>query len=66
MKTDAAIGLFNNSVRELADALGITTAAIYQWGEEVPDLRAYQIRDIVAARPKLGAGDTAPLHQEAA
>jgi len=42
MKTTAAIEAFG-SVKALADALGITVQAVYQWGEEVPALRAYQI-----------------------
>ena len=60
MRTEDAIKEFGNSVRELAEALGITREAIYQWGEEVPPLRAYEIRDILEGRraPKLGADDT--------
>ena len=60
MKTDDAIRRFNNSVRELAQSLGITSAAIYQWGDTVPALRVYQIREILAEREKVGASDTAP------
>lgn len=39
------------SIRKLADALGITEQAIHQWGDNVPELRAYQIRDLLGARP---------------
>ena len=49
MKTIYAIKLFG-SVKALAEALGITVHAIYQWGEHVPELRAYQIRELVAAK----------------
>ena len=49
MKTKDALDAFG-SVRELAAALGISVPAIYQWGEDVPPLRAYQIRDLLAAR----------------
>ena len=69
MRTKDAIEEFGNNVRELAQALGITREAIYQWGEKVPPLRAYEIRDILAARraQKLGAADTPhPPHQEVA
>ena len=67
MKTEAAIRQFGDSVRVLAEALGITREAVYQWGETVPPLRVYQIRDLLAERQKLGAGTTAPEpHQEAA
>lgn len=68
MRTKDAIKEFGNNVRELAEALGITREAIYQWGENVPALRAYEIRDILAERcsQKLGAANTASQHQEAA
>jgi len=68
MRTKDAIEEFGNSVRCLAEALGITREAIYQWGETVPALRAYEIRDILAARgaQKLGADNTVPVNQEAA
>ena len=49
MKSDEAIERFG-SVADLARALGLSVQAIYKWGEEVPPLRAYQIRDILAAR----------------
>lgn len=49
MKTKDALDAFG-SVRELAAALDISVPAIYQWGEDVPPLRAYQIRDLLAAR----------------
>ena len=37
-------------VGKLAEALGITREAIYQWPPIVPRLRQYEIRDILAAR----------------
>jgi DNA-binding transcriptional regulator YdaS (Cro superfamily) len=49
MKTQDAISLFG-SIKALAKALGITQPAIYQWGDNVPELRAFQIREIVATR----------------
>ena len=49
MKTKDAIKAFG-SPKELAAALGITREAIYQWGDTVPELRAYQIRELMAAR----------------
>lgn len=49
MKTDDAIKAFGTP-KELAAALGITREAIYQWGDTVPELRAYQIRELLAAR----------------
>jgi DNA-binding transcriptional regulator YdaS (Cro superfamily) len=49
MKTEDALREFGDALA-LANALGITRAAIYQWGETVPPLRAYQIRDVIAKR----------------
>lgn len=67
MKTEDAIKHFDSSIRKLAEALGITREAVYQWGETVPALRVYQIREILAEREKVGASDTATEpHQEAA
>lgn len=63
MKTSDAIRHFNNSVRDLAQSLGITSAAVYQWGDTVPLLRAYQIRELLDART--GASDTAPEQRAA-
>lgn len=45
MQTKDAIAVFG-SRRKMAEALGITTQAIYQWGEMVPKLRAYEILEI--------------------
>lgn len=45
IKTADAIKEFGDPLR-LAAALGITRAAIYQWGETVPALRAYQIQEL--------------------
>jgi transcriptional repressor of cell division inhibition gene dicB len=40
------------TIRKLADALGITEQAVYLWGDNVPELRAYQIVEILTARPQ--------------
>jgi hypothetical protein len=66
MNTQEALNHFNGSARLLGEALGITREAIYQWGERVPPLRAYQIREILALREKLGAGDTPIVPQQEA
>lgn len=44
-------------VRKLAESLGITREAIYQWPEVVPRLRQYEIRDILAERDHSGRPD---------
>ena len=35
------------SAKALADALGITEAAVSQWGEAIPMLRKYQIEKLL-------------------
>lgn len=49
MKTTEAIAIFGNKVK-VAEALGLTKQAISAWGEEVPPLRVYQIREFLARR----------------
>lgn len=55
MKTSEAIAAFGG-VKNLADALGIWPHPIYRWGENVPELRAYQIKAILAKRATEGGG----------
>jgi hypothetical protein len=43
MKTQHAINLAG-STKALADLLGITSAAVSQWGEDVPDGRCWQLK----------------------
>jgi len=38
------------SVRKLADALGITEQAVHQWGNNVPELRVYHIKALLAEK----------------
>ncbi|MDT3273992.1 Cro/CI family transcriptional regulator [Shewanella sp. SP2S2-4] len=42
MKTYVAVEHFKGKSK-LAKALGINPASVSQWGEDVPELRAYQI-----------------------
>lgn len=46
MKTSDAIAAFG-STRKLAERLGLSVQAIYKWGEDVPALRVYQLRDLL-------------------
>jgi hypothetical protein len=43
MKTAQAV-THAGSVKALADLLGVTSSAISQWGDEVPDARVWQLR----------------------
>jgi len=63
MKKTEAIDYFGNEAR-LAQALGLSRSAVNQWGDTVPPLRAYQIRDLIDQQ-KLGAGATAPEQKAA-
>lgn len=56
MKTSEVLPLFNGAVRELADALGISVQAVYAWGDEVPRLRQYEIRDLIEKRKREAGG----------
>jgi len=49
MKTQDAIKEFGGR-KALADALGIWPQAVYNWGDDVPELRAYQIREILTKK----------------
>lgn len=53
MKKAEAIELFG-SASALAEAIGITVQAVTQWGEDVPELRAYQIKAVLSARAGKG------------
>lgn len=51
MKTKDAISHFGNKLK-LAEALSVTKSAISQWGEDVPELRAYQIERLTGGELK--------------
>lgn len=46
MKTQEAVNHFG-SIRKLAAALDLSVQAIYKWGEDVPPLRAYQLKEMM-------------------
>lgn len=46
MTKEEAVKAFG-SVRKLADALGISEQAVHQWGDLVPELRKFQIREML-------------------
>lgn len=46
MNTKELIQHFDNSVEAAAAALGVSRNAIYMWGNEIPELRQFQIEVI--------------------
>jgi DNA-binding transcriptional regulator YdaS (Cro superfamily) len=52
MKTSAAVALFKTK-SNLAKKLGITHSSVSQWGEDVPELRAYQIERLTLGTLKV-------------
>ena len=57
MKTQDAINFFSDErgkggIKRLADALGIWPQAVYQWGEDVPELQGYKIQVITKNKLK--------------
>lgn len=50
MRTSEVVELFDNNMSELGRFLGIGRSAVQQWGEFVPPLRQYQLRE---KRPKI-------------
>jgi DNA-binding transcriptional regulator YiaG len=55
MTLEQALSHFNNSRRELAEALGVSTQAVQYWADdgEIPQLRVYQINEIIANKGKV-------------
>lgn len=49
MTKSEAIAIFGSAAK-VARALNISKAAVSEWGEEIPELRVYQIREILANR----------------
>lgn len=64
MKKTEAIEIFGSEAK-LAQALNLSRSAVSQWGDTVPPLRAYQIKEIVA-HPNVGADQTATIDKVAA
>ncbi|WFF38008.1 Cro/CI family transcriptional regulator [Moraxella nasibovis] len=49
MTKQEALKVAKGSVNELGRLLGISHAAVSQWNDEkIPELRAYQVREIMA------------------
>lgn len=48
MTKKEAFDLIKGDYRALAEILNITPQAVHQWGEEIPLLREYQLREIIS------------------
>ncbi len=59
MRTSDAI-IYYGSAAKLADALSISGAAVSQWAEEVPELRALQLEKLTSGQLLVGERSTAP------
>lgn len=62
MQTNQAIELAG-SAAALAALLGITPSAVSQWGEEIPELRRYQLMQL---KPKWFRKASTPVLDKAA
>lgn len=62
MLTKDAVAFFNGKSK-LAAALGISPAAVSQWGKHVPGLRQYQLQAISGG--KLAVNSNASVQQAA-
>ncbi|WP_339542555.1 Cro/CI family transcriptional regulator [Pseudomonas sp. JAI120] len=51
MKTKQAAEFFG-SKKKLASALGISPSAVTMWGDDVPELRQYQIEQLTKGKVK--------------
>lgn len=51
MKTKQAAEFFG-SKKKLANALGISPSAVTMWGDDVPELRQYQIEQLTKGKVK--------------
>ncbi|HJE54691.1 Cro/CI family transcriptional regulator [Acinetobacter sp.] len=61
MTRDEAIQLLDCSLSELADRLGITTAAVAKWNkQQIPRLREYEIRALAEGRTPYGLPSVKP------
>lgn len=54
MKKQSAIDHFGG-VKPLADALGVWPAAVYKWGDDVPEMVAYKLHVITDGALKIEA-----------
>lgn len=52
--------------RAIARALGIDESAVSHWGDHVPKLRAYELREVIAREKALAESAPERVHDRAA
>ena len=52
MQKKIAVEYFG-SAKKLAEVLGVTKGSVSQWGEHIPELRAYQIERLTGGKLKV-------------
>lgn len=57
MTTDEVIEYYGGDRRRVAEALGVWVSAVYQWGEEPPLLRQYQLEALTDGALTVSGGD---------
>lgn len=58
MTTEEVIEYYGGDRRRVAEALGVWVSAVYQWGEEPPLLRQYQLEAMTDGALRVGGSDS--------
>ena len=64
MKKSEALEFFDGDVKKLAEYLGITDKAVYQWRDVVPRGTAYRLQVMTAGRLRVNEKLYQALHAE--
>lgn len=65
MRTEDAVEIFGNKIA-LAEAIGISASAVYQWGSEIPMSRRQSVRMAIKERAEQLEQEAADLRVKAA
>lgn len=60
MKLAEVLPHFGGCKVNVARALGVTKQAVSEWGDDVPELRQYQIRELLSRRSGASKAKTSP------
>ncbi len=64
MRTDDAVEIFGNKAA-LAEAIGVSASAVYQWGAEVPKSRRQSVRLAMRAKADQMEKEAGQLRKDA-